>query len=724
MTMKNAPCALMMTCALVTTAGVVTRASDGWAQNAELPPIVVEGAALEIPAVTPEKIATKKAKTDGTSGASTTNDDEAPSSPGAEVETTQFNEGASDAGNPSPQIPGIAVDKLGTAVSVVTAAELERRQIRNGADALRGLPGVSVSQPGGPGSLTAVRIRGAETRHTVVLIDGVEVNSGADRAFDFANLLTEDIAQIEVLRGPQSGLYGTGALGGVINIITNSGRGPLTVVALGEAGSFNTQGGALRVSGGNDGIWGAATLQGRQTDGFNASESGGEKDGSELSNLTFSGGLRPFRNFQVDATLRRSHLDTERDNGFGDFSGAFIKPADDTSTTVTDQWLGRIEGTLQTFDGRWIHRFRFAGSETQSDDLDERDGLFSTWSEVYRYGYTSTYRIDSGDQVRHYVTGQIEEENEGFEQPPNLYGAVPRKNRERLSTAAEIRGEYFDVLNLSANVRHDNNEPQDFDDYTTWRTAGSLLLPNTPFRLHASAGTAVKYPSFVEQFGSFSSFLPNPDLTPETSFGWDAGIETKSADGRFVIDLTYFDQNLENEINFRTLPDPNDPFGALSQPYNQQGESLRRGIEVATQAIVLPGVTVGASYTYLDAVDDSGREEVRRPPHSGRVDFNMELDGGRGNLHLAAIYNGDMLDRTTSSTTFSEGRVVLDSYWLVNAAASYEISPGVQLFGRVENALNEDYQNIYGFETAGIAAYAGLKFTYVEEATRAWSEGR
>src|SRR5690606_39136750 len=153
---------------------------------------------------------------------------------------------------------------LGTAVTVVTGEDLQRQQIRHAADALRSLPGVSVNRSGSPAHLTAVRIRGAEHNHTLVLIDGIEANTGSNGAFDFSDLMTEDIERIEVIRGPQSALYGSNAIGGVINIITKSRKGPLRATVRAEVGSFNTKEGAASVSGGTDRIWGAVTVQGQR----------------------------------------------------------------------------------------------------------------------------------------------------------------------------------------------------------------------------------------------------------------------------------------------------------------------------------------------------------------------------------------------------------------------------------------------------------------------------
>jgi vitamin B12 transporter len=213
-------------------------------------------------------------------------------------------------------------------------------------------------------------------------------------------------------------------------------------------------------------------------------------------------------------------------------------------------------------------------------------------------------------------------------------------------------------------------------------------------------------------------------LTPETSLGWDAGVEATFFGGKAIVDVTYFNANLENEIDFDFVP----PVAACGGvpfcfvPFNRAGESQREGIEVAGRALLMDGLSVGVAYTYLKATEFNGLEEVRRAPHSGRADINYAFDGGKGNINLAAVYNGEMQDVAFSALTFSSERVTLDEYWLVTAAASYKVAPGVELYGRVENLLDEDYQEIFGFETAGVAAYAGVRISYEEPSTLSWSQ--
>ncbi|MEW5965061.1 MAG: TonB-dependent receptor [Pseudomonadota bacterium] len=694
--------------ALLATAAM--RPSLVWAQTADvLPPVIIDGASLAKPKAKPSYQGAQEKEAEPEPAAKA--EKKPKPAPGGEV-GSPASDGAGDvAGSAAPDevTSGVPADRIGTSVSVVTRADLEARQIRHAADALRSLPGVHVGTQGTRSNVSVVRIRGAESNHTLVLIDGVEVNSsGGDGFFDFSLLTTDDIERIEVLRGPQSGLYGSGAIGGVVNIITKAGKGPPTIRAFAEAGSFGTLAGAVQASGGSDRAHGAITLSGRRFDGFNISRFGEEDDGGRISTFSVGGGVMVVDGLKVEGTLRMANNTGERD-AFGGLDGSLLIPSDDRSEFDTRLWVGRLQATLDMFGGHWQHKVFVNRAETDSEDRDELFGSTRTRSTNLKYGYLSTVRLDTPGfaAVRHYVTGLVEQEEEGFVQP--TFDADDHR-RDRTSIAGEVRGEYFDTLFLAGTVRQDNNS--DVDDYTTWRVSGALKVPETPFRLHASYGTGVKYASFSEQLGFFFGFVPNPDLVPEESEGWDAGIETRLFGGRALVDVTYFDTTLENEIDTKFVPP------GVFTAFNRDGESRRKGIEVASRLALGYGLSLGLSYTWLDATEETGEQEIRRPPHSGRVDVNYAFAGGRGNFNLAAAYNGEMNDIAFDALTFSQVKVDLDEYWLVTAAASYKVLDGVELFGRVENLFDAKYEEVFGYETAGIAAYAGVRLTYGGEPVR------
>ncbi|HRD77944.1 MAG TPA: TonB-dependent receptor, partial [Hyphomicrobiaceae bacterium] len=267
------------------------------------------------------------------------------------------------------------------------------------------------------------------------------------------------------------------------------------------------------------------------------------------------------------------------------------------------------------------------------------------------------------------------------------------------SYAFEWRGEFAERVFLSASVREDDNEV--FGAFTTWRAASSVWLyrsGSVGIRPHASVGTGVKVPTMFEQFGIIPGFFtPNPSLRPETSFGWDGGVELSGFHGRAILDVTYFNQTLEDRIE--TV------FAPVWTAVNRPGDSHREGVEVAARFRPFDAFMLGLSYTYLDATYPDGAREIRRAPHSGRVDAGYLFDGGRGSISVAAIYNGRMDDAAFRLPFFTTERVALSDYWLVTAGASYKLQPGLEIYGRVENLLDQRYQEVYGFNTPGIAAY-------------------
>ncbi len=648
-----------------------------------LPGIVVEGATLSSPRVRPR-------------------------APDANVASTSAgsSEGASDAGG---QGEGVEAEKLGTAVSVITGEELQRRQIRHAADALRSMPGVHVSRTGGFAGETQVRMRGAEANHTLVLIDGMVANQPGTGEFDFALLSTEQIERIEVIRGAQSGLYGSGAIGGVVNIVTKSGKGPPTASVWSEVGSFKTVEGGITVSGGTERAHGLVSYSARQANGFNVSSDGSETDAFQRRNFLFKGGIKPTEVFALDFVLRNAEKRGDRDDDLFCCSG-LSRQTDSFSHFATSFWLAGVEGRLDTFGGALTHKFKINHAQTNLEDtvlpLDFSFGPFVSKNDNERsnFSYSTTWKFDTpgiGGAAKHFLTGLVEKEIEGF---TPVTGDNIDRERNRIATAAEYRGEFGNRLFVTGNVRHDNNDS--FEDFTTWRAAASLALREFGLRPHASVGTGVRLPTMVEQFGQFAGFIPNPALLPEESFGWDAGVEATFLKGRASLDVTYFNTDLKNEIFTRFLAFPN------STVDNRVGQSTREGIEVALRWRIMPWLSVGGAYTWLDARDDGGVEEIRRPRNTGKVDVSYGFAEGRGNVTLAAIYNGQAKDIAFELPFFSQTRVTLGDYWLLTAAASLKVQPGLEVFGRVENLLDESYQEIYGFDTPGVAAYAGVKITF------------
>ncbi|MFM2421504.1 MAG: hypothetical protein RL291_34, partial [Pseudomonadota bacterium] len=320
--------------------------------------------------------------------------------------------------------PGIALETIGSSVSVVTASQLRDQQIRHTADALRALPGVSVAGQGGPGSLTQVRIRGQEGRHTRVLVDGIELNPSKDGDFDFSNLIADDIERIEVIRGPMSGLYGSGALGGVINIVTRRPTGPLALIARTELGSFGKRDLALRLEGGNEKGHVSIGGQFRRIDGFNVSPFGDERDGTRIGSFNLKAGAAFAPNARLDLVLRLS----EKRVAFDDFAGfapgfAYVVANDAGNITRTHSLLAGATLAWDSLGGKLSQEIKL-GHTTQKDEnrFFAFTGFAAGQQNVSRddsartnIAYSATYRLGAPSLWgKHAITGRVEGEREGY----------------------------------------------------------------------------------------------------------------------------------------------------------------------------------------------------------------------------------------------------------------------------------------------------------------------
>jgi vitamin B12 transporter len=604
---------------------------------------------------------------------------------------------------------GVPAEQVGSSVTVVTAAELQARQVRHAADALRSLPGVTVTRSGTPGSLTSVSIRGAKTNQTLVLIDGVDASDTANGGFDLANLLTDDIERIEVLRGGQAGVGDAKAIGGVISITTKGGKGPLTVSASSEGGGFGTRAVSGRVSGGTDALWLSLSAGYRAYDGFNVATQGSEKDPGKNNSVALKGGAEFLPGLTIDFSLRHLQKSNDYDNFFLVSPGQrFVTASDGALFNRTDTWLGGAKLNWETLGGALTHSlYGQFNRQVSLDDDREFPGETRNVSETRKFGYGATLRFGDASTIRSSLTGQIQREEETF-LPTSFFTDPVERQRQRLALIGEYRAEIANRFYPTISVRNDDNDGV-FKDTTTYRAALSVPLREIGVRPHGSFGTAVKLPTMFELFGyTLSQFKPNPGLTPEQSFNWDAGVEFTLLAGRAVVDVTYFNADLTNKIGSSY------DAGGVFSPVNIAGQSTREGIEVAARFAVTSTLSVGGAYTYLDARDPKGIEEVRRAPHAGRIDADLAFDRGRGHLNLAAIYNGQAKDLAFDDA-FNSSTVTLKDYWVVNVAASYEVAPSVTAFGRVENLFNEKYQEIYGYQTAGVAAYAGMRFSFSKD---------
>ncbi len=584
------------------------------------------------------------------------------------------------------------VEQIASSVTVITSKEIEAHQRRTLPDVLKSVPGLNVVQRGGPGGQTSIFLRGTNSNHTKVLIDGIDVSdpSNLNRSFDIGQMLTTDIERVEVLRGPQSGLYGADALGGVIVINTKAGKGPPKATGMVEGGSFGTFNQAASISGGADRYNYSFSVSHFRADDTPVTPyylllPGEVRHSNRYDNWTYSTkiGVDVTEDVTVNFVSRYTdaRLDYTSDNL--DFPS---RPNPSLSRSEFEQFYTRGEAVWKTFGGQLTHTFGINYANLQTDNYDVLTGVNFSDGERVKYDWRSVLRVAPGYTV---VTG-AEYQNEELD---NQSLFAEEWNR---AAFAELQSEIFRNFFLVANVRYDDNE--NFGGHTTWRVAPAYVIEATGTKLKASAGTAFKAPSLIQRFqDSPPYYYGNRDLKPEESLGLDAGFEQAIFGGRAQFGATYFYNDITNLIV------PSDDFTTSVNV----GKAKTSGVEVFASADITESFRVRADYTYTEAIDeDTDTQLLRRPRNKASLSAGWTASDALL-LTASLVYIGEAADIDRS--TYAD--VTLPGFLLVNVAADYKLKEGVSLFGRIDNLFDKHYENPNGFEGTGIGAYAGLRFT-------------
>jgi len=607
-------------------------------------------------------------------------------------ETSEYNEMVVSA-----SLTPVLKTAIGSAVTIITAEDLKKRGALYLPDILREVPGLAVSRSGTFGTDTSVRARGAEANHTLVIIDGIEVNDPSlSSAFQFSNLSLENIERIEVLRGAQSALWGSDAIGAVINIITKKGTGPLEFNAGFEGGSFNTQNSSLGASYGNS-LFNVNLNAGiLSTDGTNIARTGTEDDGHHNRTYDLKLGLTPTD--YIDLNYVRRHVKTETQTDPQPISAATVVIDATNNQTDVDQIYQKANARVSLFDDKWTNRFSFEETKNRTKFASTVFGASFSHGDTQRYSFQSdvNYETNTIINIGHDVSFLLEYEDD--KAIGSFIGGASEVGLTTKSYVGEYRTSIAERLFISTGIRHDDNDF--FDDATTYRVTGALKIPKSNSRIHVSYGTGVKNPTLSELFGNFPTFTGNPNLKPESSKGWDIGIEQYLFDNRLNFDITYFSNRITDQIT-----------GSNTTVTNTNGTNRIEGLEVAVSLSLIQDLDIAGSYTFTRADDANTQELVRRPKHIGSINANYAFLQDKANVNLGVIYNGEQQDNVFSFFPFTMSRTVLDSYTLVNFSSSYEVNQYVSLTGRIENLLDESYEEVFGFTSPGIAGYAGINLT-------------
>ena len=598
----------------------------------------------------------------------------------------------------------VEVRNLPASVTLLTAADLEERQTRIVSDVLRDVPGVAVSRTGGVGGVTQVRLRGGESNHVLVLVDGIEASDPYQGEFDFGTLIADEAAKIEVLRGQQSSLYGSDAIGGVIQYITLTGREAPGILLRAEGGSFGTFAGGARVAGFSDTADYALSSSIYRTDGTPSAIGGSRNVGATSIGASAKLSWTPSDTFKLIGVGRYGYTDALTNDSDNDpASPLFGQTIDSPGVhSRSEAFYGLARAELSLADGRWTNALTGQFSDTTRENFTAAGLDFGDKGRRYKVTFETSYRFGD-DRVAHRLTGAVDYEREEFQNTtPGGFAFNGRRSTTNWGFVGQYEVTVDDALSAGASVRQDENDR--FEDVTTWRAQAGYRLP-IGLRLRGAYGTGVKNPGYYELFGySDGRYIGNPDLKPEKSEGWEAGVDQELAGGKGTIGVTYFDNRLKNEI-YIAYPAP--AFDAT--PLNRTTLSKQHGVELFASARPIPQIKFDLAYTYLKA-RENGVDEVRRPRHVASLNTTIFSTDQRFSGTLTVRYNGRQTDVTFTDPTYATSPLMeLQEFVLVNLNAEYRLSDRLSLFGRIENLTDEDYQEIFSFAAAGRAAYGGVR---------------
>jgi len=596
----------------------------------------------------------------------------------------------------------VPLSQVTTSATILTAKDIENQQAETVLQVLRTAPGLDVVQNGSRGSTTSVFIRGSESDHVLVLIDGVEVNSTTLGAFDFAHMTTENVERIEILRGAGGTLYGSRAIGGVINIITKKGQGPFEADVSLEGGNGSTHRQALSLRGNAGKLAYSFSGARLESDGFHSVN-------DDYRNLAAS--ARLDYQFTDDASLKGIFHFVKTNLGLFN-NNNFASQPDPNAREAATQYLGKLEWEqkiLKNWDYR-ISGSMFKEHITDRDDVDSC--VFFGFPCDSRTRDRFRPRIDTGEFQTNYRFDDWSTTTFGVEykrRSADTSGGIDNAIR-NLGYYVQEQLQFFDRrLVLIPGVRLDDN--QSFGTAWTPSFSAAYLFRETGTKLKASYAQGFKAPSLNELFfppGFGCPAFGNPNLKPEKSWELNSGVEQNLFTDRVTLGLTYFHREVRNLIEGR--PIPGDPFGCFRA--ENVGTARFDGVEWTVAVKLLESLSLNANYTYLDW-DTADGKLPRRPHHRGSIVLNFLRDGFNANLTANVVGSRDDF---RAASPF--GDIVKPGYAIFDLAASYTLPwkmagvKNIALFGKIENLLNRKYEEADGFRARPLNFLLGARATF------------
>lgn len=578
--------------------------------------------------------------------------------------------------------------ETGSSTTVITAQDLKKKGKTAVLDVLREVPGVAVMQSGSFGALTSIYIRGSKPGHTLVLVDGIEVNDpmSSDRSFNFAHLTTDNIERIEVVRGPQSTLYGSDAMGGVVNIITKKGKGkPKFTISL-EGGSHKTFRENIGVSGGTEKVNYALSASRFDSEGISKAIDGSEKDGYENTAISSKVGYRISENSELSLVTRFTDSTTDLDDG-----------ANDDDPNYTAWWRNFATKLLfdQAVSSWWDYELSFSYNDVRRKYRDEKDAVDTTedkqsWykGDNKKFEWQNNFYPFDWDTI----TLGLEYEEERGSSYYRSKASITKFDRKTVSNKGYYLQNQFKLwenVYITPGFRIDDHEL--FGTEATYKVSSAYIIPPTGTRLKANWGTGFKAPSLYQLYSRYGTV----DLNPDESRSYDFGFEQSFFDDKLSFDMTYFDNDFKNMID----------WDSDTYKYKNIGKAETKGFEIACSFEPTESLTIGTNYTYTKTKDkDTGKKLDRRPENQASLDLNWAFTE-KGNLNLTTSYIGHRFNDSANSQK-------IKPYTKVDLFASYDFTENFGIFGKIENLFDRKYQQVHRFAAPGRSFYAGAKVTF------------
>ncbi|HEY5239019.1 MAG TPA: TonB-dependent receptor [Rhizomicrobium sp.] len=601
-------------------------------------------------------------------------------------------------------------DKTGESVSVITGDMLAQQQISFVSDALQETPGMVVIQNGGVGQTTNISIRGAASGQSLTLIDGVRINdpSTVDDEAVLGDLLANNIDRIEVLRGPQSTLYGSDAIGGVVNILTKrGGDSPFSLEATAEGGGYDTAHLNVAADGTAGDLDYGAAANAYLTNTVSAADSrNGNPEADGYHNFGATANARWHMDSDASIDLR-AYATSARDSFDDNFASTPPYLVADSPAYEDNKLFASYAGfNFDLLDGAFHNRLALIGSDS---DRGFFNSVFDTLHKnaddkgnALRLEYQGVFDLSPADQI----TFGAETQHISFN-GASFYSYMPTeidKGHSQISGGyVQDQTTFFDQLTLTGGVRYDDDSQ--FGGHTSVKAAAAWTPNNGQTVLHANYGDGFKAPTLYELFSPYSN--PLHELLPESARGWEVGAEQGVFDGRVHFSATYFERRTNNQIGFfspdcfddPTLPTcATRPFGY----YDNIARTRATGEEYEVTAALGDNVSASANLTDLSAVDLTMGTPLQRSPHYTASGSLTWAPMPNTSLGFDIVYVGDRFD--------SPGEVNrMPSYATANVFGSYPLCANLSLFARVENVFDEHYEPVLGYGAAGRSVYGGVR---------------